>query len=114
MNILKLNLDLTGIDFGDDKEKGKEINPIEIASTVCKNIMFSYAQNQRGLTGEERRQYYRICEALDGAIKNNNYEVQLEDSDAGFLRKCKRECKMLPSDVLKRVEDLIDSMVKVK
>lgn len=113
MNKLKLEIDLSGIDFGDNKDKELP-KPAEIVSTVCKNIMFSYAQNTRGLTGEERKQYYRICKALDNAIKNGLSEVELEDEDAGFLRKCKRECKMLPSDILGRVEELIDSMVREK
>lgn len=110
MNKLKMMVSLEGINTGESADKP---TPVQVSANVIKNIMFSYAQGMRGLTGEERKQYYRISAALDEAVKNNAEVVEIEDQDAGFLKKCRREARMLPSDILQRVEENIDAMVRV-
>jgi hypothetical protein len=113
MNKLSTVVDMTNVNEG-RPEGDKPMTSVEVVANVCKNIMFAYAQGTRGLTGEERKQYNRICKALDEAIKGSLEVVELDDTDAGFLKKCHREAKMMPSDVLERVETNIDAMVRIK
>jgi hypothetical protein len=113
MNKLSTVVDMTGVNEG-RPETDKPMTSFDVTANVCKNIMFAYAQGTRGLTGEERKQYNRICKALDEAIKGSLEVVELDDQDAGFLKKCRREARMMPSDVLERVENNIDAMVRIK
>lgn len=111
MNLLKLEMKIDDLGLPHD-DKTPDIKASELVSNVIKNIMISYSQAQRGLTGEERKQYYAIGAALDKAVAANEAIVELDDSDAGFLRKCKREARMIPGDALQRVEQLIDGMTR--
>ena len=80
----------------------------ELVSIVMHNIMHSYAKN--GLRKDERNQYYRIVDVMDEAVKMKADEIELEDQDAGFLKKCAREAQMIPNRLLQRIEDAIEAI----
>jgi len=104
MKTLNLKIDLSKLNLGpEDKAK----NPVEVAGAVISNVILNYAQQVRGLDEKERRQFYKISDAIDEAKKNNKDEILLEDDWAGFLRKCFRESKLSPNELLRQVEDLI-------
>ena len=102
-----------GINFGEDEAKSLPIQ--QVTYNIIRNIILSYAQANRGLGEEERRMYYKICDAFEKALKNKDNgkmaeEIQLEDQWMGFIRKCKKEVRMNPDMALKRVEELIDAV----
>ncbi len=112
MKTLNLQVDLEGIKFGDDL---KDKSSAEVASEVIQNIILSYGMQERGLSEEDRRKYYKICDALEKAIKSHNgvdtpCNIELEDDWMGFLRKCKRESKLMPNKLIQRVEAIIDAV----
>jgi hypothetical protein len=119
MNTLKLEMKIDDLippapPVKEGEEAPKQPKASELVSNVIKNIIISYSQEKRGLNGEERKQYYSLCSTLDKAVAEDAKTVELEDTDAGFLKKCKRECKMMPGDGLQRVEELIDGMTHHK
>lgn len=103
---LSLVVDLTGIDLGD---KAKDTAVERIVANVIENIMHTYSQLKRGLTEPERKQFYRVQNALEKAVKEEAKEVELANEDFGFIRKCKREALLTPNELLQRVEELIDA-----
>ena len=104
---LKFTVDLEGLDL---PPQDAQRSPQELVSVVIHNIIHAYSRN--GLKQDERKQYYRIVEVMDEAVKAKSEEVLLEDTDAGFLRKCCRESQMVPNRLLQRVESLIDDINK--
>ena len=104
---LSMNLSLEGIELG---PKASEVNPKQVIAGTCQNIMSAYSGAQRGLNKPERALFYGIAEALQAAVKDNSDAVELTDEQGGFLKKCLLQAKMDPSEVLKRVETLIDAM----
>ena len=99
---LKLNLEELNL-AKDDKETSVQ----KIVSNVIENVILGYGQQSKGFDEKERRQYYKIADALEDAQKNNKTEVELEDDQAGFLKKCFRESKLMPNKLLRQVEELI-------
>lgn len=118
MNTLKLEMKIDDLGIpptpAKEGEKPKEPSVAELIGNVIRNIVLSYSQGQRGLNGAERTQYYRLTKVLDKAVEDNATTVDIEDEDAGFLKKCRREAKMMPNEALQRVEELIDGMVRHK
>lgn len=104
---LSMVLSLEGIELG---EKSKEINPKQVIAGTCQNVMSAYSGAQRGLNKTERTLFYEVSDALNQAVKDNLEVVELTDEQGGFLKKCLRDAKMDPNEVLKRVEVLIDKM----
>jgi len=103
--VLNLIIDMEGLELPPpDKEK----TPQELVAIVLHNIMYSYARN--GLKKDERKQYYKVVDVIDKAVKGKQDSVELEDTSIGFIRKCQREASMAPNRLLQRVEDLIDSI----
>ena len=103
--ILDLVIDLNGLELPPpDKEKTSQ----ELVAIVLHNIMYSYSKT--GLKKDERKQYYKIVDALDKATKAKETSIELEDTSVGFLRKCQRDAAMAPNRLLQRVEDLIDNI----
>ena len=47
---------------------------------------------------------------FEEAVKNKTEVLEIEDKQGGFIKKCFREVKMNPSDLLKKVEDKVDNM----
>jgi len=106
MKLLSLDLNIEGLTLDAETQK---ISNIELATRVIKNIILSYAQNQRGLSEEERRKTYKIYDVLEEAVKEKKTTVEMEDDWFGFLKKCKLECKLFPDTALRRVEELIEA-----
>lgn len=111
MKTLDLKIDLEGVNLGDAL---KDKQPVEIVADTIKDMLYAYATQERGLTGEDRRKIYKINDALDAVVKSTNggspCEVQLDDDWMGFLKKCKRDGKFLPNKLLQKVENLIDAV----
>lgn len=111
MRTLSLKLSLEGLNL--DAESMK-MEPSVVVGNVVRNIMMTYANNQGGLKESERKMFYSLSEAMDKAIKDKAEEFTLTDEEGGFLKKCKREAKMQPSEILARVEKIIDDMGGVR
>jgi hypothetical protein len=108
MKTLDLNVSLEGMEIDEDSKK---IGAAGLASQVIKNIMYFFARGIGGLNATERKQFHRISDVVDKAVKEGNLSVELEDEDFGFLKKCKNNVKMVPSELLNRIEQKIDSVV---
>jgi hypothetical protein len=110
MKVLNLAISLEGLTLGEEEKK---MTNIELCTRIIGNVMYGYSTQVRGLTKVERNQFWRINSIFDGAVKNKTEMVSLEDTDFGFIRKCFRETKLNPSDLLERAEQAVDS-VKVE
>jgi hypothetical protein len=105
--VLSLKLDIEKLNFS---EEDKKQTSQSIISKVVENVILSYAQTQRGFDEKERRQYYKIADALELAVKDNAEMVSLEDDQAGFLKKCFRESRLLPNNLLRQIEELVNNI----
>jgi len=107
MKILRLMIDTKDLKLNKEDEK---ISPVEMSTRMISNVMVGYAAQVRGLLKDERRMIYNIEDILDGAIKEKKEEVELEDTQAGFIKKCFRETKMAPNTLLRRIEDNVEAI----
>lgn len=105
MKTLKLVIDLEGLNLEEKK------SPQETVVNVIKNIILNWAANEkkRGMNDEERRKYYKICDALEAAVKEGKEAVELEDDWMGMIREA-RKSGLMPNNLLRRVEALIDEV----
>lgn len=104
MKTVELKLDLSKLQL---TEEDKKQSAQKIINNVIQNVILAYSQQQRGFDEKERRQFYKIADALDLAEKENKETVELEDDQAGFLKKCFTETKLMPNQLLRQVENLI-------
>jgi hypothetical protein len=104
MKTLSLSIDLEKLNLA-EADKTKSVQ--SIVSSVIQNVILGYGQQQRGFDEKERRQYYKIADALELAEKENKTSVELEDDWWGFIRKCFRESKLMPNSLLRQVEELV-------
>ena len=104
MKDLKLELDLEKLQLNDEDKKA---SAQKIINNIIQNVILGYGQQQRGFDEKERRQYYKIADALEAAEKSGAEVVSLEDDQMGFLKKCFRESKLMPNTLLRQIEDLI-------
>jgi len=105
--ILPLEISIEGLnDIPDERKK----DPVQLCVLVIKNIMINFANQHRGFQEPQRKQYWRLCDALDNALTLKLKEVEIENDLYGFLRACKRDGAMVPDELLRRVEILIDSV----
>jgi hypothetical protein len=108
MKTLELVISLEGLNLNEvDSKKTSQ----ELVMAVIKNLMLGWgSQQQKGFNEEERRKFYKISDAFEKAIKDKAETIELEDDWFGFIRKCKREVGILPNDLIRRIEDLIDGV----
>ena len=101
-------------DIKDDLSK-EDINKSiqEIIAGFCKVIMNQWALEHKGLNEDERIIYNGISRRFKKAIKENASFIDLENAEANFLIKCKKECRILTNEVMDRTEDLINNIKKV-
>lgn len=102
---LKLNTEQLNLTEEDKKQTVQQT-----INNVIQNVILGSAQAQRGFDEKERRQYYKIADALELAVKENKETVDLEDDQAGFLKKCFRESKLMPNKLLRQIEDLVKNI----
>ena len=109
MKTLELKFNLEGIVLSPE-DKGKISQ--EITVIIIKNLIVNYGiQSQnRGLNEDERRKFYKICDLLDKAVKDKVDSVEFEDDWMGFLRQAKRSTNMIPNELVRKVEELIDAV----
>lgn len=105
--VLNLKLDITQLNLS---EEDKKQSVQYIINKVIENVILGYGQVQRGFDEKERRLYYKIADALELAVKDNSDMISLEDDQAGFLKKCFRESKLLPNTLLRQIEDLVNNI----
>lgn len=104
---LNLKIDIIGLELGEEEKK---LSPIELCTKIISNVMYGYSSQVRGLPKNERKQFYNINKIFDKAIKENIEEVELDSTDVGFIKKCFRETKLNPNDLLEKVENMIDNI----
>lgn len=107
MKVLNLKLDTTILNLS---EEDKKQTVQYIINKVIENVILGYGQTQRGFDEKERRQYYKIVDALELAVKDNSDMISLEDDQVGFLKKCFRESRLLPNTLLRQIEDLVNNI----
>jgi len=105
MKTMKFTVSLEGMDLP-PQDAARSIQ--DLVGVVLQNIMHSYAKN--GLRKDERKMYYAVVGKMDAAVSEKAEEIQLEDDEVGFLRKCSREAQMIPNRLLERVEKNIDDI----
>jgi hypothetical protein len=115
MKTLNLEISLEDIDLNnDDKEK----TPQELAAFWVRQIMLMWAnqprvvgnQQQALMPETDRKIFYKIDDKLEEAIKEKKPDVEFEDAEFGFIKKCKREVNMMPSKILRRIEEKIEEV----
>jgi len=106
---LRLSFDREGLNL--PKDDG-ERTPAELSSIIIRNMIIGWATSgqSRGLNDDDRRKYYKICDAFDAAIKNKAEEVELDDEWMGFIRKAKKDCELIPNELLRKVEANIEAV----
>lgn len=104
MKTLNLNINLDVLKLS---EEDRNKSAVELSIAVIKNVILTYGITQRGLTEEERRKYYKICDALETAKENI---VELEDDWFAFIKKCFKDSKLMPDNLLRQVENEIDKV----
>jgi hypothetical protein len=107
MKKIKLMIDIAELELN---EEDKKKSPVEMSAIVIHNAVYTYSQQNRGLTKEERGQYYTLDFELDKAKKDNLEEIEVDDKICGFVRKCFRESKLTPTKLLQKVEQNIDNI----
>jgi len=107
MKILSLKLDLSNVTLGEEEKKS---TPQQLASVIFKNLILGWANQNKGLKEEDRRKFYKIGDAFDKAIKEEKDSVELEDDWFGFLKKCKSEVQIMPNNLIRAAEDLINAV----
>lgn len=107
MKVLELKLDAEKLNLA---EEDKKKSSGSIITDVIKTVILGYSQQVRGISQVERKQYYNINDLLEEAIKNNKEEIELKDDEMGFIRKCFRETKLTPNNLLRQVETLIEGV----
>lgn len=108
MKTLKLLIDISTLNLS---EEDKKVSPIVLASRVIGNVLYNYSQQvSRGLLKSDRTTFYAISDILSVAEKENKEEIELADEFVGFIRKCFRETKLNPSELLRKVEEQIDEI----
>jgi hypothetical protein len=100
-------IDISDLNLGDEE---KNITPTDLFGNVVNQVILSYSKQINGLNKTERNQFYEIGEKIDLAIKEKSEVIELEDNTCGFLRKCFREAKLNPNNLLKKVEKIIDNI----
>jgi hypothetical protein len=99
MKTLTLGVDIEGLRFTDENLKNK--TPVELMTDTIENVILTYAMQKQGLAEDERRMYYKIHDIFSAATTTT---VELDDAYVGFIRKCFRESKLMPTLLLERVE----------
>jgi hypothetical protein len=107
MKVLNLAINLEGLSLGEEEKK---LTTIELATRIISNVMYSYSVQVKGLNKPERNQFWKINNLFDKAAKDKEEMISFEDGDFGFIKKCFRETKLSPSDLLERVEKAIDAV----
>lgn len=107
MKNLNLNIDLSDLAVN---EEDKQSNPIKISTTVIKNVILSVAQSNKGFSEEDRRIYYKLCDAFEVAVKDNTGTLSIDDNWAEFIVKNFKEAKLVPNDLLRKVEQLVEGI----
>lgn len=104
MKTLNLVFDKTGWQPAKE-DKDKSIP--EVSKIVIENIVYTYATQQGGFQEPERRQWYKVLDALEKALKAGQEAVELEDDAFGFLRKCVTGVKVAPNDLIRKIDGLV-------
>ena len=104
---MRFNPDLSDLELSKEDEAK---SPQEITSLVLRNIVLNYASIKQGLQENDRRKFYKICDVFDVAIKDKLETIELEDDWMGFLRKCRKEGTMMPTKLLRKIEELLDEV----
>lgn len=104
MKTLNLKIDLSTLNISDEEKKK---NSVEIVVNIIKSVILAYATQSKGFSEEERRIYYKICDAFDLVIKEGKEETILDDNYAIFIKKAFKDTKLMPGDLLRKVEELL-------
>lgn len=99
--------------------EGIELNPAEKAKTpqalffsVVDAIVQSYMATKQGFDEADRRKWYKIEDAFEGAVKANAEHVELDDDWWGWLKTARREARMRPVKLMRKVDEAFDSVAE--
>ena len=101
------NIDISNIDLLPE-ERAKHIT--ELTIPIILNAIINYTNQQRGLFKTERSLFYSVSPKLEETMKNKTDTLEITDEECGFIRKCFRETKLIPTSLLKPVETYIDGL----
>jgi len=107
MKNLSLKIDTSKLKL---EEQDKKLSPIEMSTKVIMNVLIQYSQQNRGLLKDERNQIYKLDSIFEEAVKNKTEIIELDDKDIGFIRKCFKDTRLTPNDLLHLVEVNIDNI----
>jgi hypothetical protein len=86
-----------------------EKSPAELAAETVKSVMLVSGQAKRGFSETDRRSFYKVCDALDAAVRAGAESVQLEDSWAAFVVESFKT-NLMPNVLLRQVEENVEGM----
>ena len=100
MKTVSLTIDITKLNLSEeDKKKSSQ----SIVSSVIQNVILGYGQQQRGFDEKERRQYYKIADALELAEKEN--KTRKNKLDLTTLKDDQNKTKDSPNPLLYNTEN---------
>ena len=106
MKTLDLNIELNEAEKKIDSGKTE----VELCIQTIKNVILIHGNQQKGMPEEDRRLYYKICDVFEKVITDKVVSVELEDTYAGFIKKCFKEVKLTPDSLLRKVEEKIEGI----
>lgn len=107
MKKMSLMFDQTGfVKAPEDKDKSTQ----KISEILISSFVLNWSAQKGGLDEANRRIYYKALDKIQAAVKANAEFVEFEDDEFGFIKKCKAEVRLAPSDLNRKVEALIDAV----
>lgn len=104
MKKVSIKIDVSGLTLNEEDSR-LSVQGLWVA--VVTNVIMAYSQQHKGLPETDRRKFYKIIDVCEVAVKDNLDVVELEDDWEGFLRKCFRECLLMPTSLLRKVEETV-------
>ncbi len=107
MKTLSLMIDTsTMVLQGEDAQSSPQKLSYNMIRNICMNWSMDEQAKRRGMSEEDRRLYYKLCDDIEEAVETGAETVELEDDRYGFLKKC---CKApsFPSALQRKVDENI-------
>lgn len=107
MKELNLNVDFSAILMN---EEDKKLSSRQIMTMIIRNILNAYITQLKGLLYNERKLVYSIQDKLKEVDDTKKDTIEFEDNEFGFIKRSFRETKLTPNDLLRKMEEIIDSV----
>lgn len=107
MKILNTDINIEGIELNpNEKTKSKT----QLVLTVVDAMVQSALQVKGGFDEADRKMWYKVEDAFESAIKAEKFDVHLDDSWMGWLKKVRAEAKMRPVKLMRRIDEMFDAV----